>query len=442
MNIRVTTASTSQSTSKSSSPLSTTDAKSNFGAKGWGLVLFCMAMLYISAATTTDGLNVTVAGLAELHGWSTATLLSFSTISGLISIAGMFLFGFICHKKGARLTCFLALVLGGLSYIWYGNCTTVMQYAISLILVNVFGSVHAWIGGGAYLAAWFPKKKGIALGWTTMGNNIASATIVILLTGLSTALGLPMAISVIGIATIILGFIGLLIPNHPEQAGYTPDNVKMTTQELEEYRKVDNSYVSPWTFSKILKTKEFWKISLGCGLYMLVTVGIMSQMISRLTSLNMSTPLAITAMSICAIIGIAGSYMWGVLDQKLSTRVAAGLFGIWFAIAILLNLIPTTITLYISIAMIGCAIGGNANWPISLTSTVFGYRNFTKVFTLVNPAFSIVRVMAFTVLAVALALTGSLSGAYIVFFVLALLGSVMIFLVNDKKWADGSTTPD
>lgn len=422
--------------------VSTTDAKSNFGTKGWGLVFFCMAMLYISGATTVDGLNVTVSGLAELHGWNVATLLGFSTISGLIAIVGMFLFGFFCHKKGARLTCFLALVLGGLSYIWYGNCTSIWQYAVSLILVTVFGSVHAWIGGGAYLAAWFPKKKGIALGWTTMGNNIASATIVIILTGLASTFSLPVAITVIGVVTIALGFLGLLIPNHPEQAGCTPDNVPMSTEELENYRKDDDSYVCPWTFKKILKTKEFWLISVGCGLYMLVTVGVMSQMISRLTSLNMTLNTAIASMSVCAIIGIAGSYMWGVLDQKLSTRIASSLFGIWFAAAILLNLVPSTITLYISIAMIGCAIGGNANWPVSLTSSVFGYKNFTKVFNLVNPAFSIIRVLSFSVLAGALALTGSLAGAYVVFFVLALVGAAALFLVNDKRWADGSTTPN
>ena len=45
----------------------------------------------------------------------------------------------------------------------------------ALTLVTVFSSCYAYIGGGALVANWFPKKKGLAMGYTTMGNNFASA---------------------------------------------------------------------------------------------------------------------------------------------------------------------------------------------------------------------------------------------------------------------------
>lgn len=414
-----------------------TDAKSNFGAKGWNVILFVGAMLFFSTGTSVDGLNVTVNGLAALHGWDVATLLGFSTLSGLVSIAGMFVFGLICHKKGARFTAFVSLVLGGASYIWYGHVTSITQYAIALCLVSVFANVHAWIAGGAYLASWFPKKKGLALGWATMGNNLASAFIVIILTALSGFGGLPTAITIVGVAIIALAFWGLTIHNNPEDMGATPDNQPMTPDEIDDYRAKANSYVSPWTYSKILRTKEFWLISIGLGLYMLVTVGVMSQLVPRMVSLGMEQNSAIFTMTVCAIVGLAGSYLWGVLDQKLTTRIATAVYGVWYGVAIIFNLLPGTVCLYISIFMIGVAIGGNANWPASLVSTVYGYRNFAKVYTLVNPCISIIRVCAFSVLAAAMTLTGSLSGAYIVFVVLAFVAAALILAVNDKKYADG-----
>jgi hypothetical protein len=90
--------------------------------------------------------------------------------------------------------------------------------------------------------------------------------------------------------------------------------------------------------------------------------------------------------------------------------------------------------------MIGIAIGGNANWPASLVSSAFGHRNFAKVYSLVNPAISILRVCCFATLAAALSLTGSLTGAYIVFVGLAVLAAILIFFVNDKQYADQTDT--
>lgn len=412
-------------------------AKSNFGGKGWALIAMCGLMLFFSTGTSVDGLNATVEGLATMHGWDVATLLGFSTLSGLISIVGMFVFGLICHKIGARWTAVIGLVLGGLSYIWYGHVTSITQYAIALCLVSVFANVYAWIAGGTYLSSWFPRKKGLALGWATMGNNIASAVIVIILTGLAGAFGgIQWAITAVGAAMIVTAIWALFIPNNPEQAGATPDNVPMSKEELADYRAKSDTYVSQWTFKKLLTTKQFWLISLGLGLYMLVTVGVMSQLVPRLMGQGFSQTMAIGSMTVCAIVGVVGSYAWGVVDQKLSTRVASSLYGIWYAVAIIFNLIPNIACTYISLFMLGVAIGGNANWPASLTSTVFGHRNFAKVYSIINPAISVIRMLSFVVLAISLSITSSYSAAYVLFVVLAFVAAGLIWLVNDKQYAE------
>lgn len=226
---------------KTSKNVVSTSAKSNFGRKGWTLITLCGLMLYFSTGTSVDGLNATVQGLAEIHGWDTAVLLSFSTISGLVSIAGMLVFGVICNRIGARWVAVLSLVLGGLSYIWYGKVTSVTQYAIALCLVSLFSNVYAWIAGGAYLSLWFPKKKGLALGWATMGNNLASATIVLIITELAQAFGsIQMSITIIGIVAALWAWFTL---DNPEQAGATLDIVPMSQDQIKAYRTESENYV-------------------------------------------------------------------------------------------------------------------------------------------------------------------------------------------------------
>lgn len=415
---------------------STTDAKSNFGSKGWLMVVFVGVMLYLQNGTSSDGPNVIIPHMAALHGWDEATLLGMGTVSGLISIAGMFIFGIICDKKGARFTAIVSLIVGGAAYIWYGNVQTITQYAISYVIIMVTCNVYAWIAGGAYLASWFPRKKGLALGWATMGNNLASATFVIILSFISARASMGVATAIIGVVMLLVALWAVFMKNNPEDMGATPDNVPMSPDEMEAYRAESNSYVSPWTYGKLVRTKEFWLISIGLGLYMLVTVGIMSQLVPRMTSLGLTQEEALGTMSICAVVGVVGSYLWGVLDQKLTTRIATAIYGVWYAVAIIFNLIPSRACLYISVFMIGIAIGGNANWPVSLVSTVYGHRNFAKIYSLVNPCISIIRVCCFSVLAISIALTGSLAGAYTVFVVLAFIAAGLILLVDDKKYAE------
>lgn len=413
--------------------------KSNFGAKGWVLIVFVGLMLMFCSALTNDGLNVAVPVIAGEKGWDYATILAYSTPAGFISVVGTWLVAMLTDKKGARFTTILCLVITGLAYIWYGNAASMMQYFIALSIISTTATGMAWVSGGAYLASYFPRKKGLALGWATMGNNLCTAIFVPILNGLTGKMGMSGAVIPIGIAILLLVIFTVFLPNNPEDAGTTPDQVPMDEAEIADYRAAANAYVSPWTTKHLIRCKEMWLVSLILGCTMLITVGIVGQLIPRLTGdLGWPQEKAVLTMTVCAIVGIVGSYAWGFIDQKIGTKKAVMYYMVWYAFAAFLNVVLNTICLYISLFMIGVAIGGNANWPVSLVSTVFGYRNFSRVYTLVMPIYTLIRCCAFVVLAGFMTVTGSLSGAYIAFGVLGLVGAVLTLGVNDKRFADGT----
>ena len=428
--------------------------KSNFGRKGWPLIIWTGFILLFCSGMTVDGLNVTLGVLAERLAASpeaipemTATLLTYSTIAGIVTVPALFFFGWISHKKGARFITVICLIASALSYIWHGNVQTEWEYLVSLTIISSCIGGAAWVGGGTYLALWFPRKKGLALGWATMGNNFCSAiyipmlTILIAVTG-----GLGMAIIPLGIVLLVLALLSKFFPNTPEKAGTTPDNLPMSAEEIDNYRKNAEAYVSQWTLKKLLMTKELWIVSISIGIPMLITVGVMSQLIPRLTSPEIGFTLyqAILTMTIAALIGVGGSYFYGWLDQKISTRKAMFVYMVVYGIGVLCNAlgIYNLAFVYISVLIIGISIGGNTNWPVSITSTVFGYRDFSKAFTLVNPIFTVIRIMAFSVLAFFIRITGSLTGAYVFFAILAFIGAIVVLTINDKKHASGLTQDD
>lgn len=117
-----------------------------------------------------------------------------------------------------------------------------------------------------------------------------------------------------------------------------------------------------WTAGKLLKTKELWLCALIIGINQLVTTGVMSQLVVRNTSLGFSQEAAVGLMTVCAIIGVCGSYLFGAIDQKFGVKKAIILFLIWYCIALAINCTDTTIGVYVSVAMIGIAVGAPATY--------------------------------------------------------------------------------
>ena len=85
-------------------------------------------------------------------------------------------------------------------------------------------------------ANWFPRKKGLALGWSTMGYPVCSIIAVPLLVNLIGAVGFAKCFLIIGIVQIAIGIITLLfIHDYPEEIGVAPDNDPAGKEELERY---------------------------------------------------------------------------------------------------------------------------------------------------------------------------------------------------------------
>ena len=407
---------------------------SNFGKWGWWIILYTAILMFLANGAQTDGLNLLVAQFSYVNGWDSNTVLALSTPAGYIALALGVPLGWLIMKLGARKVLVGLLVVGGIAYAAMGHTSNIVIYFIfqssMCVCANCF-SVHA---ANTLVANWFPRKKGLALGWATMGMNASSALYTPILSFLFARFTLGMSLNILGGITVVVGVITLLfIRDIPEEVGRTPDNEPLSQAQIEANRKEHDEYKSPWTFGKLLRDKDTWMCGLCYGCFMLVTVGIMSQLVARIMERGFAQDYAILCVSSCAVIGLVGSYAWGVLDQKLGTKTATIVFGIWYAVAILFNVIPNTACMYISIFMIGVSIGGTANFAPSMTTNIFGRRDFPLAFTVVNTIYNIMRCTSYLVLAAVLAATGSYTAAYVVFIFLSLLGSVIAWRINDTE---------
>ena len=410
----------------------TTNTKSNFGKMGWVMIIYLGIILYICPVLTGDGFNTLIPQFAQ-HGMNPTEMLSFVTVAQWIAIFVAFLSVFLIRKFGPRNVTTISMILIGVLAIVWGRTTTIVLWAAVLCLMQIFVQIASANSGMSLAAYWFPTRKGLALGWATMGSNLASATCIYLLTFLfKTFGGLSGGLTAFGVAVIVFAIVGhLIIRDTPEELGLTPDNLPMTREELEASKaKFENA--TPTKVTVLLRKKELWLDAIIFGLLGMVTAGLVSQMVPGLTSMGIEEDRATLLFSATAFIGLVGSYLWGWLDQKLGTRMATFWFGLSYGLgALLLVLVqPLGWTLWPALILIAGGIGGYVNLMPSMCATIFGRRDFVQAYAVASVITGVIRASVFTILGFALAQCGSYVYAY---GLLAFLGVVAAFLCLPLK---------
>ena len=114
---------------------------------------------------------------------------------------------------------------------------------------------------------------------------------------------------------------------------------------------------------------------------------------------------------------------------------------VFFAVSVIMNLIPNnTVTLWISIIMIGGDLGGTANFLVSMTTGLWGRRDFDSAYGVIYPIFSVIRTFAFAVVAFGVATFGGkffgqqYAGAYIILLVALAISFVCIAMIDYDKF--------
>lgn len=409
---------------------------SNFGKWGWSIILYAFLLYYFNTGLSADAMNVVPDAFAGAYGMDRNLLLSFATPAGIVGVIGGIVCGRLCMKTGAKKLSAVSLIITGVVFAIFGSCKTPITFLLALSVVNFTVNAFGLIATATLMSNWFPKKKGIALGWATMGAPLCSATFPAILSGLfSSKLGVSGSAVVVGSVIIILGIATLFwVHDYPEEVSAYPDNIPEDSEKLA--AKLDDlkNYKSPFTVSKLLRDKDMWCIALSFGLMWLVTGGIMSQFVPRLLSVGYTQQTALLMLTIAAGIGLVGSYFWGWLDQKIGTKPASCVYaGSYIGALLLMVFAQIHIFNYIALVFVGLGIGGLLNLMPSLVAAVYGRYDFMAANGLVSPIAALIQKGAFALTAILLSKSGGdFTLPYTVFIGIDILGIVLLLCVTNK----------
>lgn len=402
------------------------DARSNFGFKGWWIIIFSALNWYFYGGLVNVSMNTVVPQLAGKLGVESGNLLSLNTPAGLVSLVVCLFIGRAVEKIGVRKTNGVLLLLGAVCVFAWGSASSLTGYTIALFAMVICMNAVQLVGGNMTVTNWFPRKKGIAIGWATMGLNIASATFVSILVALSAALGgIRFALYVMAGCLVLLAIVNFLFyRDYPEQWNAFPDN-DPTSQ-----RREKTALRTGWTRKKVLCQKETWFIGLSCGFWGAVTVGFVSTLVPSLIMKGFTQPEALRMMTISGALGLLGSYGCGWLDQKFGAKTSSIIYSIWCIVGIAFFLLPGKTCAWIYVVMIGMSLGGSNNFPPSMTAQIFGRDGSIVAFPIVFFIKGLFVVIPGLVLGQSLVRTGSYNAGWIVFEVLTVAAMVLIALTK------------
>ncbi len=231
----------------------------NFGKWGWAMIFYAGISYYISAALSTDGLNFYPAQFEAAYGWNAGMITTMAGFAGWLSLIGPVIFAQIITKLGISKSAGIINIITGILVLVFANTNNRIVFIIMIFAINfVVGNVQLNLIPNNIMNVWFPRKKGIALGWATMGMQICTATVIAILTALTIKFeSVAVAYSIFGDIIIVYGILSFFwVKDNPESLGLYPDNEPISKEEFEANKREFESHVSRWTIGKLLKDRN------------------------------------------------------------------------------------------------------------------------------------------------------------------------------------------
>lgn len=443
-------------------------ASKGFGAKGWGIMVLTFFSILLMSNICYDSLNVTIekfgvnfavlAGVAgpdmdAAIGGNIAMLYMFSTLAAWVSVVGAGLWGALCGKLTCRNTWAISLVVGAVGCIVWSQAANPAVYFVGLALSYVGGMGFAYIASLNVISNWFPHKKGLAMGWVTIGFPLSAVIATPLCTALVNSLGLSGIYYVYTALCVILAIVVFLyVRDYPEEKGAYPDNdhtFDKAAAEAELKAGLEYMKNSPWTISRLLHTPTVWKMVISLGVMELLSLGIMTNFMPRMMQIIGANGPVFDQMEVIPMLMVAGlaacvgSVLCGVLDSKVGPKKAIIITYVIAIISIVLNVVAGTIApsnkglatglFYLSLPFLAIMLGGAANYLVSLTNTIWGRYDFPMAYRLLKPLVAVIGALGMTIVGGLGNAGPGYGAAYMVLGVLAAIGTVIMFTVDDTQ---------
>lgn len=340
-------------------------------ASQWPLLAAAAAGVMVSFASVfIYSFGVFLKPLSAEFGWSRGQISAGFAIAALTVAAVSPFIGRIADRNGVRPVIVISSAVFALAFASLGALgPAIWQFYLTLFLIGCVGNGATQLTWGRAVTSRFDRQRGLALATMMMGGGIGSLLVPPLTTALLDQLGWRWAYAALGAAVLAVGpLIALLAP---------------ATRPAPIHRQAARG-ASPLrhpVFRRLLIA--FFLVSIGAN-------GCVAHLVPLMTDRQIAASAAATAAAVLGVSSVAGRLLTGLLiDRFFAPRIAFLVVGASAGGILVLTRASEFGLIAAAAAMIGFAMGAEADVFPYLISRYMGLASFTELYGYAFTAYAV-----------------------------------------------------
>lgn len=410
---------------------------------GWRVVAAAFTSNFMATGSAFYIFNALMLPLCREHDWSRAEL-NYAPMLGFgLGLLSQLVYGSFVGALGPRLLMTIGPLISAVSFILLGQAESLLAfYGLFVALVWGNGAMNGIVANTA-VSNWFGPRLGSAMGLAAAGISLSGAVLPYAAMLILERSDLPTTFLLVGLF-ILLGapLNWLLVRNDPESVGQWIDGIP--PEELEALGRAKPggpveslSAAMAWTPKRIMAEQSFWKAGVAYALSSMGVVGVMFQLGPRMRDVGFDNHTAMLLMSVTALAGTAGKYLWGMVCDRLDTLRVIVCLNLCNVLGLGLGLIPGGLAMSVCFVLVfGFSMGGvMSTFPI-VARHLYGRLAFARVFRFLG-LFLAFEGVGSMIMGHVYQFTGSYDGAFVIFIVLDLIATGLIIWIKPPRAPNG-----
>ena len=403
----------------------------NFGKKGVFVILMSFFCYWIGTCFGGAGMsNTVIPAIAEIRGFDAIAMTSWCSLAGWISIPFVVLWAKVGEKKGPKTVIVIALIIAAFTIVLLGTASTLVIWIIALVISSCLASGYLYYAAPGLIANWMPTKKGVALGWASMGIICCDLLWTPYIAKAFTAFGAMSTFLVIGIVVLVIAIVVLVfVKNTPEEAGCFPDNDPTSDEHRDLIAKITKEYKSDWSIARLFRRRETWLVGIAGGMLWMGSAGPIISFFPRMTALGYDPVFISSVFQIAAIFSLVGSWLYGYVDSKIGTKRTMLIFCVidFVCVGVMFFMAPYgKFWVVIAFVALEACVGGIPNLIASMQATIWGRWDFAACSKAITPIVLLILNTVFILTSFSVSHFGNWSFVYTVMLIFIVLGFILV----------------
>lgn len=328
---------------------------------GWvvvaGAFIACGMMGYMSI----NSFSIFVTPVATRLGITATAFLVCATLRSLSAVVFAPIGGRMVDIKGSRFTIVLSAAIMAAGFAVLIIAKNIFMFYIGYFIVGIGSGLIASINN-AVCSRWFNKYRGLASGIANAGNGLISFVLSPVLASVIAARGYSftyaMIVGLLLVCSIAVTLI--IIRDDPGEMGLLPDGVEKGIQKTVDAGMKNE--LPGLTMAEIYKTRSFWFMAFGLGVFTICSLGIVQTWNASFQSLGINAVTVAFAVSIYGIACIPAKLFFGAMTDKMSLKSVTIIgFGLFILAAVMLGMLKSANVVLLYLFAVVFAIG-NSSW--------------------------------------------------------------------------------